>query len=143
MIPFLDLKATYGELKDELNDAAERVLSSGWYILGESERLRPNGRYATPKRIGVAMAQGPPPDLRAMDIGDGDEIIAVEYVHRHVAGSSYASALRFPLNPIQHIQFVPIDQTAITPRTRVMVHLYGQPADMDASTRSRRGATSK
>ena len=32
MIPFLDLKATYIELKDELDAAYERTLNSGWYI---------------------------------------------------------------------------------------------------------------
>jgi dTDP-4-amino-4,6-dideoxygalactose transaminase len=34
-IPFLDLKAGYLELKDELDAASQRVLESGWYILGE------------------------------------------------------------------------------------------------------------
>jgi dTDP-4-amino-4,6-dideoxygalactose transaminase len=33
-IPFLDLQATYLELKPELDAAVGRVLSSGWYLLG-------------------------------------------------------------------------------------------------------------
>ena len=33
-IPFLDLKAPYQELKDELDAAYRRVMESGWYILG-------------------------------------------------------------------------------------------------------------
>ena len=32
MIPFLDLKAPYLELKQELDDAIARVVSSGWFI---------------------------------------------------------------------------------------------------------------
>ena len=34
-IPFLDLRAAYLELKDELDEAYHRVMNSGWYILGE------------------------------------------------------------------------------------------------------------
>jgi hypothetical protein len=32
-IPFLDLKAAYVELKDEIDKAYHRVMDSGWYIL--------------------------------------------------------------------------------------------------------------
>ncbi len=34
-IPFLDLKAAYLELKDELDTVYSCVMNSGWYILGE------------------------------------------------------------------------------------------------------------
>ena len=34
-IPFLDIGASYRELKDELDQAYQRVMDSGWYILGE------------------------------------------------------------------------------------------------------------
>jgi len=33
-IPFLELKPTYLELKDEFNAAWHRVMDSGWYLLG-------------------------------------------------------------------------------------------------------------
>ena len=33
-VPFLDLKPVYQELKEEIDAAIQRVLSSGWYILG-------------------------------------------------------------------------------------------------------------
>ena len=33
-VPFLDLKAPYAELKDEMDDAYQRVMESGWFILG-------------------------------------------------------------------------------------------------------------
>ena len=35
MIPFLELKSTYLELKDEIDTAIRRVIDRGWYILGE------------------------------------------------------------------------------------------------------------
>ena len=34
-IPFLDLKASHGELRSELEIAFRRVMESGAYILGE------------------------------------------------------------------------------------------------------------
>ena len=34
-VPFLDLRAPYDELRDEIDGAIRRVLESGWYLLGE------------------------------------------------------------------------------------------------------------
>ena len=34
-IPLVDLKAPYRELRQELDAAYQRVMESGWYILGE------------------------------------------------------------------------------------------------------------
>ena len=34
-VPFLDLGAGYRELRSELDAAADRVLASGWYVLGD------------------------------------------------------------------------------------------------------------
>ena len=34
-VPFLDLKASYAELRGELDAACRRVMESGWFILGE------------------------------------------------------------------------------------------------------------
>ena len=35
MIPFLDMKSVYGELKPELDAAYARVMESGWFVLGK------------------------------------------------------------------------------------------------------------
>ena len=35
MIPFLDMKAVYAELKPELDAAYARVMESGWFVLGK------------------------------------------------------------------------------------------------------------
>ena len=37
-VPFLDLKNTYLELKEEIDTAVDGVLKGGWYILGENVR---------------------------------------------------------------------------------------------------------
>ena len=34
-VPFLDMKPHYLEIKDELDQAYQRVMESGWYILSE------------------------------------------------------------------------------------------------------------
>ncbi len=141
MIPFLDLKAIYTELKDELDVAYERTLSSGWYILGEeveafeSEWARYCGaRYCVGVGNGLEALHL---ILRAMDIGTGDEVIVPSntYIATWLA-SSYAGATAIPVEPDQDTYNLNPDriEAAITPRTRAImpVHLYGQPADMDA-----------
>jgi dTDP-4-amino-4,6-dideoxygalactose transaminase len=35
MIPFLDMKSVYSELKPELDAAYARVMGSGWFVLGK------------------------------------------------------------------------------------------------------------
>ena len=35
MIPFLDMKSVYAELKPELDAAFTRVMESGWFVLGK------------------------------------------------------------------------------------------------------------
>lgn len=141
MIPFLDLKATYSELKDELDAASARVLSSGWYILGEEvEAFEAEwARYCGAKYcIGVANGlDALHLILRAMDIGAGAEVIVPSntYIATWLA-SSYAGATAIPVEPDPRTNNLDPDriEAAITPRTRAImpVHLYGQPADMDA-----------
>jgi dTDP-4-amino-4,6-dideoxygalactose transaminase len=141
MIPFLDLKAAYTELKSELDAAYERTLSSGWYILGEEVEVFEAewARYCG-ARYCVGVGNGLDAlhlILRAMDIGAGDEVIVPSntYVATWLA-SSYAGATAVPVEPDPRTYNLAPDriEQAITPRTRAImpVHLYGQPADMDA-----------
>lgn len=141
MIPFLDLKATYTELKDELDAAYERTLSSGWYILGEEvEAFEADwARYCGTKYcIGVGNGlDALHLIVRALDIGPGDEVIVPSntYIATWLA-CSYAGAMAVPVEPDPRTYNLDPDriEAAITPRTRAImpVHLYGQPADMDA-----------
>ena len=34
-VPFLDLRNQYAELRDEIDGSVQRVLESGWYLLGD------------------------------------------------------------------------------------------------------------
>lgn len=141
MIPFLDLKAPYEELKIELDAAYQRVMNSGWYInAGEVEAFeREFAEYCEAEHcIGVGNGL----DalyliLRAYGIGSGDEVIVP--AHTFIAtwlAVSNCGATPVPVDPdgsTYNIDPARIE-AAITPRTRAImpVHLYGQAADMDA-----------
>ena len=140
-IPFLALRAAYLELAPELDEAYRRVMNSGWFILGgevdafESEfAAYCNARHC----IGVGNGlEALHLILRAMDIGPGDEVIvpANTYIATWLA-VSYAGATPVAVEPDEetfNLNSTRIE-AAITSRTKAImaVHLYGQPADMDA-----------
>lgn len=140
-VPFLDLQAGYSELKTELDEAYRRVMDSGWYILGEEVEAFENefADYCEAKHcLGVANGlDALHLILRGYEIGEGDEVIvpANTYIATWLA-VSYAGAMPVPVEP--NPQTYNLDphkiEAAITPKTRAVmpVHLYGQPAEMDA-----------
>lgn len=139
-IPFLDLKSPYLELKEELDAAYHRVMMSGWYILGteveafESEFAAYCG---TEHCVGVGNGlEALNLIIRAYGIGPGDEVIvpANTYIATWLA-VTHAGAKPSPVEPFEstyNIDPVRIE-AAITRRTKaiLVVHLYGQSADMD------------
>jgi dTDP-4-amino-4,6-dideoxygalactose transaminase len=138
-VPFLDLKALYLELKEELDVAYQRVMYSGWYVLGREVKTFEEefASYCQVKHcIGVGNGlEALHLTLRAYGIGEGDEVIvpANTYIATWLA-VSYAGARPVPVEPDGRTYNLDPDliETAITPRTRavIAVHLYGQPADM-------------
>lgn len=139
-IPFLDLKAPYDELKDEMDAAYHRVLDSGWYILGTEVASfeREFAEYCGVKYcIGVGNGlEALHLILRACGIGVGDEVIvpANTYIATWLA-VTYCGAKVVPVEPVLATYNIDPDriEAAITPRTKAIlpVHLYGQPADLD------------
>lgn len=140
-IPFLDLKAQHDELRAELREAFERVLDSGWYILGNevAQFEKEFAGYCESKHcIGVGNGlDALHLILRAYGIGEGDEVIVPSntYIATWLA-ASYAGATPIPVEPDERTYNIDPAriEAAITPRTKaiIAVHLYGQPADMDA-----------
>lgn len=139
-IPFLDLKALYLELKEELDAAYRRVMESGWYILGEEVEAFEQ-EFADYCGVKHCIGVGNGLDalhliIRAMEIGPGDEVIvpANTYIATWLA-VTYAGATPVPVEPDERTYNINPNriEEAITPRTRAIlpVHLYGQPADMD------------
>jgi dTDP-4-amino-4,6-dideoxygalactose transaminase len=139
-VPFLDVGATYLELKEELDAAVSRVLSSGWYLLG-AEIAAFEEEFAAHVGVKHCIGVGNGLDalhlaLRAMNVGSGDEVIVPSntYIATWLA-VNYAGATPVPVEPdLRTYNLDPaLIEAAITPRTRAIlpVHLYGQPANMD------------
>ncbi|MBD2177250.1 DegT/DnrJ/EryC1/StrS family aminotransferase [Pseudanabaena sp. FACHB-1998] len=140
-VPFLDLHSPYIELKSELDSAYQRVMESGWYILGkEVEAFETEFASYCDAKYCVGVSNGLEAlhlILRAMEIGAGDEVIvpANTYIASWLA-ISQAGARVVPVEPDEKTYNINplLIENAITSRTRaiIAVHLYGQPADMDA-----------
>lgn len=139
-VPFLELKATYDELKPEFDEAYHRVMNGGWYLLGrETEAFEAEFASYIGVRHCVTVANGLDAlhlILRGYGIGPGDEVIvpSMTFIATWLA-VSYAGATPVSVEPL--LTTYNLDpgriEAAITPRTKAVipVHLYGQPADMD------------
>ena len=140
MIPFLDLKASYTELKSEIDGAVARVLDSGWYIGGaEVDGFESDYADYCGATHCVGVANGLDAlylALRAMEVGPGDEVIVPSntYIATWLA-VSHCGATPVPVEPDPRTCNLDpaLIEAAITSRTKVIlpVHLYGQPADLD------------
>lgn len=139
-IPFLDLKQPYLELKEALDCAYQRVMDSGWYIHGEELKAF-EAEFADYCNVKYCIGVGNGLDalhliLRAMDIGEGDEVIVPSntFIATWLA-VSYAGATPVPVEPDEKTYNIDPSkiEAAITKKTKAImpVHLYGQPADMD------------
>lgn len=140
-VPFNDLKRQHDILATELSEAIQRVMQSGYYILGP-EVAQFESEFATycTTRHAIGVANGTDAiqlALLAVGVCPGDDVITV--ANAGVPGT--AAIVSIGANPV----FVDVDPltrnldpraliAAITPRTRAImpVHLYGLMADMPA-----------
>jgi dTDP-4-amino-4,6-dideoxygalactose transaminase len=138
---FLDLRASTQAMEASLHVAFGRVVAKGNFILGE-ELSAFESEFAdyceTPHCVGVGNGlDALHLILRAMQIGEGDEVIVP--AHTFIAtwlAISWAGATPVPVESLPggfNIDPAAVE-AVITPKTRaiIAVHLYGQPADMDA-----------
>ena len=139
-IPFLDLKMAYLELKDELDAAYQRTMTSGWYVLGKEVDSFEN-EFASFCQCKYCMGVANGLDalhliLRACSIGPGDEVIVPSntYIATWLA-VSYSGAVPVPVEPDMRTYNIDPDkiEASITKNTKaiIAVHLYGQTADME------------
>ena len=139
-VPFLDLRAINLELADELRQEFDRLLDSGWYIMGEGLKHF-EAEFAA--YCGVSHCVGVANGLEARElvleawgVGAGDEVIVPSntYIATWLAASR-VGATPVPVEPDElNFNIDPARiEAAITKRTRAIipVHLYGHPADMD------------
>lgn len=140
-VPFLDLASVHADIAQPLTEAFTRVLRSGWFVCGPELELFEQ-EFADYSGVKHCVGVGNGLDalhllLRAYDIGPGDEVIVPSntFVATWLA-VSHAGATPVPVEPridTYNLDYSKIEE-AITTRTRAImpVHLYGQPADMDA-----------
>lgn len=140
VLPFLDLRAQFEGIREEVMRAVEGVFDSQQFILGKEVQLLEEEVAAlvgVPYAIGCASGS----DalylaLLAEGIGAGDEVITTPFTFVATAGA----IARTGAKPV----FVDIDRNtfnidpvlierAVTGRTRAIlpVHLFGQPADLE------------
>lgn len=141
MIPFLDLRCQHDALKAELQEASDRVMTRGVFILGEqlAEFESAFAAYCGAKHcVGVGTGlDALHLILRAYGIGPGDEVIVP--AHTFIAtwlAVSHAGATPIPVDVNTETGNLDANRiaAALSPRTRAIipVHLYGQTADIDA-----------
>jgi dTDP-4-amino-4,6-dideoxygalactose transaminase len=139
-VPFGDFRAHVAPLRAELDAAIERVLDSGWFILGpEDEAFEKELAVAMGCREVVSVANGTEAiqlALEAIGLGKGDEVITSPLSAAFTALAIERAGGRpvfADLDP-KTLNVSPDAVAAkIGPRTRALlpVHLYGHPADLD------------
>ena len=137
--PFLDLKAQFAEICDQVKEAVNKVLESQIFILGpELDALERELRDYLQCRFAIGCASGSDAillALMALDIGPEDEVITTPFTFVATAGSISRLGARpvfVDIDPDTYNIQVEKIEAAITPRTRAImpVHLFGLAADM-------------
>jgi dTDP-4-amino-4,6-dideoxygalactose transaminase len=140
-VPFLDLKIQYQSIKEEINPAIQNVLNDAAFVLGKAVyEFEQNFAKAHDVSFCSGVSSGTDGNhlaLWALGIGPGDEVIIP--VNTFIAtawGATLCGATPVFVDCKPDTYNIDPEQVkkAITPKTKavVAVHLYGQPADMDA-----------
>lgn len=143
-VPILELSLQHQQLKEEIQQALDRVMNSGHFILGENVRAleRDVAAYSGVKH-GIGVANGSDAlylSLLACGVGEGDEVITSAFTFFATAGAIARvgavpvfvdiDPLTFNIDPSQIEAKITAKTKAIMP-----VHLYGQCADQEEINR--------
>lgn len=140
-IAFLDLQAEYRELRPQIDAAVSQVLDRNQFILGpevDAFEREFSAFCGASHAIGVNSGTSALHlALLALGIGQGDEVITVPFTFfATVAVIHYVGAtpVLVDVDPVSFNIDVSRIEERITRRTRaiLLVHLYGQPAEMEA-----------
>lgn len=140
VLPFLDLRAQFASIREEVLRAVEGVFDSQQFVLGREVQLLEEEVAAfvgAPHAIGCASGS----DalylaLLAEGIGAGDEVITTPFTFVATAGAVARTGAKPVFVDIERDTFN-IDaeriESAVTGRTRAIipVHLFGQPAELE------------
>lgn len=140
-VPFLDLKVQYQSIKKEVDQAIQNVIDNTAFILGKAVSDFEQ-RFASEHQVKYCLGTSSGTDanhmvLWSLGIQPGDEVIIPANTFIATAwGATLCGAT--PVFVDCHPESYNIDpskiEAAITKKTKaiVAVHLYGQPADLDA-----------
>jgi len=139
-IPLVDLKTQYNSIKQEINQAIQKVLDSAHFILGENvSKLEEEIAKYCDTKYAVGVASGTDAlilSLDALGIGGGDEVITTPFTF--IATSEAicrvgAKPVFIDINPRSYNLNISQIESRITDETKAIlpVHLYGQSCDMD------------
>ena len=140
LFPFLDLKAQFDDIKNEVMEAVSHVFEDQRFILGPEVELLENEIAAlVGARAAVGCASGSDAlllSLKALGIGPGDEVITTPFTFVATVGSMARAGARPVLVDIRPDTFnldSNLIEAAISSRARAIlpVHLFGLAADLD------------
>ncbi|MEH7419162.1 DegT/DnrJ/EryC1/StrS family aminotransferase [Neobacillus drentensis] len=141
MIPLVDIKTEYENLKIELNRAIQEVLESSCFILGaKGEKLEKEISQYIGVDHAVGVANGTDAlllCLEALNIGSGDEVITTPFTFfstAEVIARVGATPVFVDIDPKTFNMNPDLIESVITKKTKaiMVVHLFGQSADMDS-----------
>lgn len=139
VVPFVDLKTQYYQIKDEIDNAIEKVINDTAFIRGKYvEKFEIDFSESYGVKHVISCGNGTDAiyiSMKALDIGPGDEVITTS--------SSWISTSQTITQTGAKVVFVDIDpeyftiepsqiEKKITEKTKAIipVHLYGHPANM-------------
>ena len=147
-VPFLDLKAQYQTIRDDIQSALNRVLDSQGFILGpEVDQFEKQiaSYLGVPHAVGVASGS----DalylaLVALGVGPGDGVITTPFTFFATGGAIVRTGARplfadidprnYNLDPGKIAELIEANRR--NPRANLKaimpVHIFGQPAEMEA-----------
>ncbi len=140
-VPLCDIQAQYRTLKAQIDEAVERVLSSGQAILGpEVAAFEQDAAAFCGAEFAVGCGSGTDAlvlALHALGIGPGDEVIVPPFTFFATASSVCrvgATPVFVDIDPVTFNIDPQLIESKITHKTRAIipVHLFGQCCDMDA-----------
>jgi dTDP-4-amino-4,6-dideoxygalactose transaminase len=139
-IPFVNLQAQYASIKPDVDEAIGGIVSSCAFVGGPAvERFEKNFAAYVGAGYGVGVSSGTSAihlGLVGLGITDGEVITACNTFIATGEAITHAGARPVFVDVEEGTQLIDPQriEDAITPRTRAIipVHLYGQPADMDA-----------
>ncbi len=148
-IPFVDLKAQYRSIKDDISKAINDVLENTAFVLGENVKTLEKD-FASFCNAKYAVGVGNGTDalylaLRAHGIGPGDEVITVPntFIATTEAITLTGANIGFVdidpetynIDPVKLEEYIEKKMSeggsGSKPKAIIPIHLYGQPADMD------------